>query len=128
MLKLIRPWIAPLLDQSGMAHVWASTTLPAPGSPAFKMGFHVLVGMLMAAVYAFGERFVHWRAWVKGLLYAVLVYLANALIVLPLLGQGIAGSRAVSSFGLIYFAFAHTTFFLLLAWCYARWRRRNVAV
>ena len=74
-LKLIHPWLAPLLDHSGVAHLWASMALPAPGSPAFKAGFHVLVGMLMAAVYAFGERFVHWRAWIKGLFYAVLVYL-----------------------------------------------------
>lgn len=127
-LKLIRPWLAPLLNHSGVAHASASTTLPAPGSPAFKTGFHVVVGMLMAAAYAFAERFVYWCPWAKGSLYAVLVYLANALIVLPLLGQGIAGSQIVSGYGLIYFAFAHTTFFLLLAWCYASWRRRDLAV
>ena len=127
-LKLIHPWLAPMLDRSGVAHAWASTALPAPGSPAFKTGFHVFVGLLMAAVYACAERFVRWRPWVKGLAYAVGVYLANALIVLPLLGQGIAGSRVVSSYGLLYFALAHTTFFMLLACCYARWRRSDLAV
>ena len=128
LLKLIHPWLGPLLNRSGVAHVWASTMLPAPGAPAFKLGFHVFVGMLMAAVYACVQRFVPWPAWIKGLFYAVLVYLANALIVLPLLGQGIAGSRVVSSYGLIYFALAHTTFFMLLAWCYTRWCQADLAV
>ena len=127
-LKLIHPWLAPVLNRSGVAQIWASTTLPAPGSPTFKMGFHVFVGLLMAAMYAFAERFVRWRPWFKGVTYAVVVYLANALIVLPLLGQGIAGRRVVSSYGLIYFALAHTTFLLLLASSYARWRRCNPAV
>lgn len=125
LLQLIRPWLAPVLDHMGLTHAWTSTGLPVPGTPVFKMGFHVFVGMLMAAIYVCAERFVHWRPWLKGLVYAVVVYLANALIVLPLLGQGIAGSRVVSGYGLVYFAFAHTTFFLLLAWCYARWRRRR---
>lgn len=125
MLKLVDSWLASVLDQTGVARAWVSKRLLAPRSPGFKIGFHVLVGMLMAAGYAATESYVHFRAWLKGLTYAVVVYLANALVVLPLLGDGIAGIRSLSNVGLIYFAFAHTTFFLLLALCYARWRRSD---
>lgn len=123
LLQLIRPVLAPLLRRLGVASAWASTALPPPGSAGFKDGFHVLVGLAMAAVYAWGERYLPWRPWVKGLAYALAVYLANALILLPVIGQGLAGSRTASAGGLVYFAFAHTTFFVLLALLYARWRR-----
>ena len=56
----------------------------------------------------------------KGLLYALLVWLANAAMVLPALGQGFAGIHVLSVDGVLYFAFAHTMFFLLLALVYER--------
>ena len=123
LLRLIRPWIGPMLERTGLAHAWMATGLPGPESHAFVMGFHIFIGMLMAWAYAYGERLVDWKSWAKGLVYAVVVYAANALVVFPLLGEGIAGSRILSGAGQTYFAFAHTSFFLILALCYDLWRR-----
>lgn len=123
LLRLIRPWIGPLLDRTGLAHAWMTAGLSGPESRAFMMGFHIFIGMLMAWAYAHGECLVHWKPSTKGLVYSVVVYAANALVVFPLLGEGIAGSRTLSGIGLSYFAFAHTSFFLILALCYDRWRR-----
>jgi len=39
--------------------------------------------------------------------------------VLPWIGEGIAGSANLDAGGMIYFAFAHTMFFVLLALLYA---------
>jgi hypothetical protein len=55
--------------------------------------------------------------------FALLVWLANAFIVLPLIGEDIAGSRYLSAAGMIYFAAAHTVFFVLLALFYAHFTR-----
>lgn len=66
-------------------------------------------------------------ALVKGLVYALLAWLANALIVLPWIGEGIAGSLYLSADGMIYFAAAHTAFFMLLALLYARFSRQKKA-
>ncbi|MFC4526712.1 hypothetical protein ISN76_04875 [Dyella halodurans] len=123
LLRLIRPWIGPLLDRTGLAHAWMAAGLPGPDSHAFMMGFHIFIGMLMAWAYAYGERLVPWKPWTKGFAYAVAVYAANALVVFPLLGEGIAGGRILSGIGQIYFAFAHTSFFVILALCYDPWQR-----
>ncbi|WP_267221435.1 hypothetical protein [Dyella silvae] len=123
LLRLIRPWTGPVLDRTGLAHAWMATGLSGPESHAFMMGFHFFIGMLMAWAYAYGERLVRWNAWTKGLVYAAAVYAANALVVFPLLGEGIAGSRVLSVVGQTYFAFAHTCFFVILALCYDRWQQ-----
>jgi hypothetical protein len=47
----------------------------------------------------------------------------QCLIVLPWIGEGIAGRRYLSAAGMIYFAAAHTAFFALLALLYARFTR-----
>jgi hypothetical protein len=125
LLRLIRPWIGPMLDRTALASAWMSAGLPGPGSHVFMMGFHIVIGMLMAWAYGYGERLVDWKPWVKGFVYALVVYVANALVVFPLLGEGIAGSRILSGIGQTYFAFAHTIFFLILALCYDLCRHRR---
>jgi hypothetical protein len=78
----------------------------------------------MAVFYAFLlEPILPGSALAKGLVFALLVWLANAFIVLPWIGEGLAGSRYLSAAGMIYFAFAHTVFFVLLALLYARFTR-----
>ena len=62
-------------------------------------------------------------ALVKGLVYSLLVWLTNAFIVLPRIGEGSAGSRYLSAAGMTYFAAAHTAFLGLLALLYARFMR-----
>lgn len=57
------------------------------------------------------------------LLYAAAAWIANAVIVLPLLGEGLVGSHALSGGGMVYFAAAHTVFFVLLAILFPRMAR-----
>jgi hypothetical protein len=83
----------------------------------------VFVGLLMALFYAFVlEPVLPGRPLTKGLIYAGLVWLLNALVVLPLIGEGIAGLQALGAAGMIGFALIHTIFFVLLALLYARFR------
>ncbi|WP_414444417.1 hypothetical protein [Burkholderia sp. 22PA0106] len=87
------------------------------GNWLFQQAFHVVVGIAMALLYAqlnvqFNARPAV-RPILKSLLYAAAVWLANALIILPSIGQGIAGSRVISVPGMLYFAFAHTAFFVI---------------
>jgi len=82
----------------------------------------------MAVFYAYVvEPLLPGTALVKGLLYALLIWLANAFIVLPWIGEGIAGSANISLGGMIYFAVAHTVFFVLLALLYARFTRARAS-
>lgn len=121
LLKLLRTYLSAPLTGLGIADLWAALTLPAPDTHAFKTGFHIVVGLLMALFYAFVlEPVLPGPALVKGLLYALLVWLANAFIVLPWIGEGIAGSAFLSAEGMLYFAAAHTVFFVLLALLYER--------
>ena len=122
LLKVLRPLCGPALVSLGIGRAWRSMHLPAVGTPGFKIGFHVAVGLLMALFYVFAFEPALPRKLSplqKGLIYAALVWLANAAIVLPALGQGFVGTSALSAGGLAYYAFAHTVFFVLLAFIYA---------
>jgi len=124
LLKLLKIYLSAPLANLGIAGLWASLPLPAPDSHAFKTGFHIFVGLLMAVFYAYVlEPLLPGTAPMKGLLYALFVWLANAFIVLPWIGEGIAGSANLDAGGMIYFAFAHTMFFVLLALLYACFTR-----
>ncbi len=96
---------------------YAGISLP-PAGPAYKIEFHIIVGLGMALVYTslleptLPPRLI---AWMKGFVYAVFVWLLNAFLILPALGQGVAGSRVLGLAGILYYAFAHTVFFVLLA-------------
>lgn len=133
LLKLIKPVASVVLKRTWLASIWHATALPAPGSQGFKAGFHIAVGLGMAVGYALViERLLPGAAWIKGVIYALAVWLANAFIVLPAIGEGIAGSRYLSLAGMVYFAVAHTIFFVTLAVLYQRfqphesWDRRNL--
>jgi hypothetical protein len=97
-----------------------------PPGGAFQTGFHIAVGLTMALFYAFAlEPVLRGPSWLRGLLYAVAVWLANALIVLLTTGDGIAGSRRLTVAGMAWFAAAHTLFFVTLAILYAQLRQRQ---
>lgn len=128
LLKLIKPFVAGPLQTSGVAFLWRTLNLPAPQTMVFKIGFHVAVGLAMAVAYGFVfEPVLRGPAWLKGLLYAAFAWIMNAFIVLPSIGEGVAGSRDLSFAGMAYFAFAHTVFFVLLAILYAQFRKRRTA-
>ena len=96
----------------------------APTGSVFQTGFHLAVGVLMALFYAYAlEPRLPGPDWARGLLYAAAVWLVNALIVLPAIGEGIAGSRNLTVPGLVWYAVAHTLFFVAQAVLYARLRR-----
>jgi hypothetical protein len=128
LLKLLKIYLSAPFAGLGIADLWASLPLPTPDSHAYKTGFHIFVGMLMALFYAYVvEPLLPGTALMKGLLYALAVWLANAFIVLPWIGEGIAGSANLDAGGMIYFAFAHTVFFVLLALLYARFTRARAS-
>ena len=73
----------------------------------------------MAIFYAYIlDQRLYGRPLVKGLLYGTAVWLFNAFVVLPLTGQGIAGSAHLNAIGMISFAIAHMVFFEVLSVLY----------
>lgn len=105
------------------------TLRPPPGA-AFAAGFHVVVGLTMALTYAFAlEPRLPGPGWVRGLACAAAVWVVNAAVLLPLLGEGFAGWHDLAPAGMAWFAAAHTLFFVLLAVLVACWLPRgSVAV
>ncbi len=102
---------------------------PIEGIPAtvWRPVFHVIVGLILAIFYAlFLEPRLRkvFSPLISGLFYALGIWLVNAWIVLPLLGMGIAGESIVPASGMIYFAFAHTAFFVILSLLYAKFKRQ----
>jgi len=98
----------------------------SPTGAVFQTGFHVAVGLAMAVFYAFTlEPFLGGPSWLRGLLYALAVWLANAAIVLPATGEGFAGSRHLTLAGMVWFATAHTLFFVVQAVLYSGLRERQ---
>jgi hypothetical protein len=96
---------------------------PAPAGAVLKTGFHVVIGLAMALFYTFVlEPWMRVPNWLGGVLFATGVWLINAFIVLPAIGEGIAGSRDLTLAGMVWFAAAHTLFFLVLAVLYAQLR------
>jgi uncharacterized membrane protein YagU involved in acid resistance len=85
---------------------------------------HILTGLAMAIAYALViEPKLPGRAFFKGFAYGSVVWCFNAFLVLPLAGEGLAGSRNLNTVGLIVFAVAHMTFFLALSMLYEVLRR-----
>ena len=125
LLKLLKTSFGGALERSAIGDLWNGLGLPKPDSAVFKSGFHIVVGLLMAVVYAFlFEPYVPGSAWVKGVLYALLAWLLNAFVLLPAIDEGIAGHHHLTFAGMAYYAVAHTVFFVLLAVLYVRFRHR----
>jgi hypothetical protein len=125
--RLVRLWLGGPLTELGVADLWAAAGLPGPDTAIFRTGFKVSVGLGMAVFYALiVDPLIGSGALVKGLAYALFVWVINAFVVLPLLGEGIAGTRLLTVLGIVSFAGAHTVFFLILAYLYAGLARRTV--
>lgn len=108
--------------------MWQLPPIGGIPGPVWRPVFHVIVGLILAVIYAlFLEPRLRkvFTPLVSGLFYALGVWLVNAWIVLPLLGMGIAGESIVRPIGMIYFAFAHTTFFVILSLLYAKFTRQS---
>jgi len=123
LLRLLKDIAGGLTPAVGLEGVWQDVLAPATSGPLFQTAFHVIVGLLMAIFYAYVlEPALPGRPLVKGLIYALVVWLLNAFAVLPLIGEGIAGSGKLGMAGMVGFAVIHTVFFVLLAVLYARLR------
>lgn len=125
--RLTKLWTTPWLVATGADALWSRWQLPDPSSALFMAAFKIAAGLMMALVYAAIEPALPGRWWTKGLLYALIVWLLNAVVVLPLLGEGFAGTESLTGAGIMTFALAHTAFFLVLAGLYhPRHRRARV--
>jgi hypothetical protein len=97
------------------------TGVHAPSGFLFQTAFHIGVGLAMGVVYAFAlEPILPGPAWFRGFVYGLAAWLTNALIVLPLIGEGFAGQRHLSLLGMAWFAAAHMVFFIVQAVIYDR--------
>ena len=124
LLRLLTLWLSPLVAGAGLDSMWSAVGGPTPSSPIFQTGFHLLVGILMALVYAYVvEPALPRSAAFKGWTCAVAVWLLNAIVVLPATGEGFAGSTHLTFAGIAWYAAAHTLFFMILALTYAALRR-----
>lgn len=123
LLRLVRDIAGRMAPSLGLTDFWAHTLAPATTGPTFQTGFHIFVGLLMALFYAFLlEQSLPGRAWAKGVIYAIVLWLLNAFVVLPLTGEGIAGSNHLGVLNMMGFAAIHTIFFVLLSILYGRFR------
>ena len=114
LFRLFTSIISPLID--------GRSDLPPYSQPIF----HILTGLAMAIVYALMiEPRLPGQAYFKGLAYGTVVWCFNAFLVLPLIGEGLAGSRNLNTVGLIVFAVAHMSFFLALSVLYEILRPRQ---
>jgi len=102
---------------------WQGHVQPVTATHAFRQAFHLAVGLLMAMGYSLVPGRLAGRAVPDGLAWAVIVWLLNAAVVLPLIGEGFAGSAHLAPLGMACFALAHTAFFVLLAVFYRRLER-----
>ena len=119
LLRLLSNLFAATGNRLGVGVAWSALGGPPTNSPVFQTGTHLVVGMLMALFYAYLlEPRLKVAAWLKGLLYAIGMWFLNATVVLPATGEGFAGSRHLTLAGMIWFAAAHTGFFVLLAVVY----------
>lgn len=104
---------------------WQHHVLPVTHTHPFQQMFHFVVGLFMAMGYGLVPGRLARRPAIDGLLWALVVWLLNAAIVLPAIGEGFAGSRHLTATGMIGFAIAHTSFFVLLALLYGQWTGRH---
>jgi hypothetical protein len=81
LLRLISPCLSPLFHETGISALWRGISGPLPGTPIFQTGFHLAVGEAMAIFYAYLlEPYLPGSPLAKGLLYALGVWLLNALV------------------------------------------------
>lgn len=123
LLRLHVQHLAPMLRQFGVAGWWTSHGLPGPASLPFWLAFHYATGFVMVLLYtALLERALPGTGVLKGSLFSLIPWLINSLIVLPMLGEGAFGSRALSASGMSYFFMANWLFGAALGAVYARCR------
>lgn len=116
LLRFLQTVGAPLAEASGIGAWWRETLVPTTSGPWFGIAFHIGVGLVMAVTYAaLPVHRIGLRPVAGGLIYAGAVWLLNAALILPAIGEGFAGSHNLTLSGMAMFAAIHTVFFVLLA-------------
>jgi hypothetical protein len=116
LLRLLAIYLGPPANRFGVAQWWTRTGLPGPASLSFWLVFHYGTGLVMAFLYAsFLESRLPGGVFIKGSLFSLLPWLISALLVLPLLGQGPLGLRAIPLSAALYFLLANWVFGVTLA-------------
>jgi|GEM_PF-3070107 len=99
-----------------------------PPTAAVWVGFHVGTGLVMVALYvSLFERRLRGPSWWRGFQFGLFPWCINAFLVLPLLGQGIAGHRVLSLGGMAWFFLANQVFAVITAVVYAERARKPAA-
>jgi hypothetical protein len=125
LLRLLSSWFSGPLTEIGIASAWLRAGAPPPGGPLFQTGFHLFVGMMMALFYAYVlEPVLPPNDVRNGAMFAIVAWLLNAVVVLPMTGEGVAGAAHLTLAGILWFAAAHGLFFMVLAVLYGGLRRR----
>ena len=87
--------------------------------PSLRPYSIIVTGLVMAISYALAlAQKLPGRRFFKAVVYDTATWFLNAFLVLPLTDEGIAGSRHINTAGLIAFALAHMSFFLVLSVLY----------
>ena len=121
LLRLLQVAGSAALDGTAAGEWWRRAVAPVTAGPGFQLGFHIAVGLAMAVFYvAVVRRLPPRRVWPNALAYAAAVWLLNAAVVLPVIGEGFAGSKSLGVAGMTAFAAIHTAFFVLLAGFYRK--------
>jgi len=118
---LLKIHFTEIFSQLGLSSLWTLASLPKPGTLAFYIFFHSLTGFLMAILYVYVvEKRLLGSGLTKGALFSLLPWVINSAIVLPLLGEGFAGSDKLNTTGIIYFFISNGLYGVVLGYLYER--------
>ena len=90
LLKLLKIYFASPLGGFGVADLWAALHLPAADTPAFKTGFHILVGLRCSTL---SRAHSLWIGPDQGPRLRAPRLARQCLHRAPLIGEGVAGSK-----------------------------------
>lgn len=123
LLKLHVLYLSPMVKRTGISSWWTAHHLPGPSSIPFWLAFHYLTGFVMVFLYtSLLEPVLPGRGLAKGTIFSLLPWMINVLLVLPMLGQGAFGVRALAVSGIVYFFAANWLFGAALGVLYEKYR------
>jgi hypothetical protein len=105
LLKLVIIWLPKAVSNMGFVK-----------TQVFWYIFHFATGAAMVIFYYLTFKKINMPVLWKGILFSLFPWLINALIVLPLLHQGVLGITKLSAEGIVYFFFANLAFGLSLVY------------
>ena len=118
---LLRKYFGATFSDLGLSGLWTAAGFPQPGTLMFYIFFHTLIGLIMSILYVYViEQYLAGSGLRKGALFALLPWLFNSIVVLPLLGKGFAASNALNLVGMTYFFVANGIYGILLGFLYEK--------